>query len=97
VVIQDFYDHEAKLEAAAAHIDANDLLLDNSGMFSAQMFDASFFDVGRQVDLPARLSGLFVDWMNGAWNHGLRVDGDVLARRSRNVQLRIEQVTALWT
>jgi AbiV family abortive infection protein len=97
VVIQGFYDHEPKIEAAAAHIGANDLLLDNSGMFSAEMFDASVFDVGRQVDLAARLSGLFVDWKNGAWNHGVRVDADVLAQSIRNVQRRISLAMTRWT
>jgi hypothetical protein len=66
-------------------------------MFSAEMFDASVFDVGRQVDLAARLSGLFVDWKNGAWNHGVRVDADVLAQSIRNAQRRISLAMTQWT
>src|SRR5512137_2632655 len=49
VVIEGFYDHPPKIAAAAAHIDVNDLLLDNSGAFAAGVFDAGAFDVGRQV------------------------------------------------
>jgi hypothetical protein len=96
-VIDGFYDHPPKIAAAAAHIGANDLLLDNSGMFSAQMFDASVFAVGRQVDLSARWSGLYVNWVDGAWTHGVRVDADVLAQSIRNVQHRISLAMTQWT
>jgi len=61
------------------------------------VFDAAVFDVGGQVDLPARLSGLYVDWKDGAWKHGVRVDAEVLARSSRNVQRRISRATTEWT
>jgi len=97
VVVKGFGDHAPKIAAAAAHLDANDLLLDNSGTFDAGVFDAAVFDVGGQVDLPARLSGLYVDWKDGAWKHGVRVDAEVLARSSRNVQRRISRATTEWT
>jgi AbiV family abortive infection protein len=97
VLVKGFRDHAPKIAAAAAHLDANDLLLDNSGAFDAGAFDAGAFDVGRQVDLSARWSGLYVDWKDGAWNHGVHVDAKVLARSSRNVQTRISRATIDWT
>jgi AbiV family abortive infection protein len=96
-VVKDFYDHHLKIAAAGAYLDANDLLLDNAGAFDVSVFDAATFDVGRQVDLSTRLSGLYVDWKDGNWKHGVHVDPEVLARSSRNVQLRISRATIEWT
>jgi AbiV family abortive infection protein len=94
-LIEGFYDHRDKIEAAAQHVAARFLRL-TAGEFDAGAFDSEAFDTGRPADLAARMSGLYVDW-RGRWVHGLHVDGVTLRQSSQGLQLAIQKAMIDWT
>ena len=96
VLIPGFYDHEAKLAAAASEIPPEHLLIDQIG-FGEGPFGVGRFDGGVMADLSTRLSGLYVDWKNGEWVHGRRVNPDVLSESSKGAQRVITQRIIDWT
>ena len=94
-IIDGFYDHEAKLEAAASQIPPEHLRIDQLG-FGEGEFGKGRFDGAVIADLSARLSGLYVDWKDG-WVHGRRVNPDVLGKSSKEVQRIVSKASAEWT
>jgi len=94
--INGFYDHREKMAAAAEHV-APPFLRLTEGAFDASGFDSDAFDTGRQADVAARMAGLYVDWQDGQWVHGLQVDGPTLRRSSLGLQAAIRQAMRKWT
>lgn len=95
-LIEGFYDHRDKIEAAAQHVEARFLWL-TAGAFDADAFDSEAFDTGRRADLAARMSGLFVGW-DGRWIWGLTaVDAATLEQSSRGLQAAIAKAMIDWT
>ena len=94
--IEGFYDHNTKLEAAARNIPVEYLRLIASA-FGAGDYGAGPYGGSKPVDLDDRLSGLYVDWKNGRWTHGVHVEPEVLAQSSRGLQAYIATAMIEWT
>ena len=104
VVIDGFYDHTAKLEAAATEIPKEGLLVGHAG-FQANAFQAMAFQIGASADdWKVRLDAMFVDWvpraadgLEGKWQWGVKTDVDVLAKSLKAVQERLSKASIEWT
>jgi AbiV family abortive infection protein len=95
VEVHNFFDHHAKFAAAAKHIPERHLLL-HGGSFQPDFVQRNAFDVGNAVDFDARLSGLYVHWVNGSWQVGVRVDAELLRENIAAVNAVIEQKRGDW-
>ncbi len=93
-LIDGFYDHREKIAAAAKHVESRFLRL-TAGAFDAGVFDSEVFDTGRQADLAARMSGLYVDWRD-RWIWGLHIDAAVLKQSSEGLQLVVSTAVISW-
>jgi hypothetical protein len=93
--IAGFYDHGTKLAAAASSIPAEHLRLIETAYGSATYGTGAYG--GKTVDLEDRLGGLYVDWRDGQWTHGLPVNPGVLAQSSRGLQSHIQAAIIDWT
>jgi AbiV family abortive infection protein len=104
VVIEGFYDHTAKLEAAATEIPKEALLVGHPG-FQAGGFQADAFQIGASADdWKVRLDAMFLDWVSGTadglegkWQWGVRTDVDVISKSLKAVQKRLERAVVEWT
>src|SRR4030095_7416302 len=77
-VVDGFYDHETKLEAAASMIPLDHLRIDQEGYGEAEYGEGRYS--GAVVgDFSTRLSGLYVDWQN-RWVYGRRVNKETLSQ-----------------
>jgi AbiV family abortive infection protein len=94
-LIEGFYDHQAKLEAAAAMIPADHLRIDQTGYGEAE-YGRDRYGGAVLGDFSARLAGLYVDW-KGRWVYGRSVDPEVLSQSSREVQSIVSRLCAEWT
>jgi AbiV family abortive infection protein len=94
VEVRGFYDHHAKLEAAAQHVPDN--LLFHGGAFQGDAFQAAGFDFGNRADFDARLSGLYVDWRDG-WRQGVRVDEALLRKNIAALSEIVGRKREEWT
>jgi AbiV family abortive infection protein len=96
VVVEGFYDHKVKLDAAAIHIPAQHLRLTKGGFRPNAM--PRGFQMGTQASLSARLSGLYVDWDEGeGWQYGVEVDPATLAESIEGVQAALARAMVDWT
>src|SRR5262249_24811852 len=104
VVVERFYDHSAKLEAAATEIPKEGLLVGHPG-FQAGAFQADAFQTGASADdWQVRLDAMFVAWVSeapdgleGQWRWGVKTDADVLAKSLKAVQARLGRASIEWT
>lgn len=95
-LIEGFYDHRDKIEAAAEHVHPLFLRL-TEGAFDPGGFDSGAFDTGQPVNMAARMSGLYVDWnAKGAWEHGLEVDRIALSRSCKGLHVAIRKAMINW-
>ena len=103
VEIEGFYDHVAKLEAAATEIPQQYLLVGHEG-FQADAFATDAFQVGATAkEWKTRLGAMFVDWspsspdgLEGRWNWGVRTDPEVLRESIKGVQTRAGRASIEW-
>jgi AbiV family abortive infection protein len=91
--VKGFYYHIAKLKAAETCCPPRYRRVVGN-WFGAGAYAATFYGGGRGVSVKDRLAGLFVDWTDGQWNHGVTVDPRVLADSIKGVRLAIEQARA---
>ncbi len=96
MVIDGFYDHAAKLEAAATGISQEGLRV---GREASKEFRAASAD-----DWKVRLDAMFVEWVSqaadgleGKWRWGVRTDAEILAKSIQTVQERLSRAAADWT
>ena len=104
VVVDGFYDHTAKLEAAATEIPREGLLVGHED-FQGGAFQADVFQIRASADdWKVRLDAMFVDWVPGAadglegeWHWGIKTDADVLSKSLKEVQERLRRASVDWT
>ena len=95
VTVHGFSDHRVKIEAAHTLIPAEYLRL-TSGPFQAGVFEPAVFHVGTTASLKTRLDGLYVDWCEGEWQYGAKVEPAILRGSIEGVQAVVSQASALW-
>jgi AbiV family abortive infection protein len=89
-------DHKTKMNEAAKVIPAKYLLLTKAD-FDPDEFAPGDFHTGTQVDVKARLNGLYVDWDGAAWRYGVNVDGEALEESINGVRSALTvAATASW-
>lgn len=93
-IVSGFYDHDAKLEAAATHIPEQHLLL--HGAFQRSAFQSDAFNAGQPIDFDARLSALHVEWQDGWRSSQGLVDGDLLRQNINAVEGLLFQKKVDW-
>lgn len=104
VAIEGFYDHSAKLEAAASEIAENNLFVGH-GAFQRDAFQADAFQIAASAsDWKVRLDAMFVQWvpqaadgLEGRWQWGVDADADVLANNIKAVGERLSRASVEWT
>jgi|SRR5215831_16944317 len=98
VAVDGFYDHTAKLEAAATEIPAEHLFV-GRGSFQVGAFDARAFHTGPSADdWNVRLGAMFVEWVpdSGRWQWGVKTDVEILASSINGVQARLTRASMEW-
>lgn len=92
-----FYDHEAKLEAAASELPP-DLLMLHSGAFQAGVFQADAFDVDRVADFKARMQSMYVGWneRSQTWIEPTVVDQPTLTKSIEGVERVVRNKLEEW-
>jgi AbiV family abortive infection protein len=104
VVIDGFYEHTAKLDAAATEIPARGLLL-GRGAVQASLVQTNAFQISPSAKRwKVRVGAMFVDWVadtadggEGHWQWGVKTDANVLAASINAVQARLSKAMVEWT
>ena len=97
LTIVGFYDHEAKLEAAAGELPL-DLLMLHSGAFHADGFQADGFDVNRVANFKARMQSMYVNWdeRSRTWIGPTDVDRATLISSIEGVERVVKNKLEEW-
>jgi AbiV family abortive infection protein len=95
VVVEGFYDHRVKFDAASKLIPTEYLRL-TDGPFQAGVFEARVFDVGTLASVKTRLDWLYVDWYEGEWQYGAGVVPGVLKDSIEAVQIIVSKASGAW-
>ena len=92
VMIEGFYDHDRKLDAAAKHVPERFLLVHTEPVPFSPLLR-----VGSPIDLNTRLSALYVDWKDGGWRVGTPVDSEFLEENMGMLEAIVLEMKIDWT